>query len=290
MRKKIHYLVPLLIFTVSIFCACTKDPGAGGGGSGGGTGGGGSTTPRIDSYNPSYLYNNTTVTLTGANFGTNINGVSVKIGGYYVTPTAVTATTITFTVPSMVSYGADHVNLYVIINNQNSNTLSVTVYAYPPQPRGWFYINKAMTTGPGIPREMYFYDNDYQFGFAFGSGLLSSTSDDGASWGGIWPSGSHWGTAFNVYDEDEAWMEINWKDIWVYDFQWLGASSFYARLDTITTIPALRDKTITGAFISSRKHGYLLTHVTIIIPEIRTLGRAVLNINAFLLFIQQYNS
>jgi hypothetical protein len=116
-----------------------------------------------------------------------------------------------------------------------------------------------MTTGTGIPREMYFYDNAYQFGFAFGSGMLSSTSNDGASWGGIWP-GNHWGTAFNVYDEDEAWMETNWKDIYVYDFQWLGASAYYARLDTITTIPALRDKTITGAYITSRHHGYLLTH------------------------------
>lgn len=243
----------LLFFPLFMVIACKKtDDGGGGGGS--------NTTPRIISYAPSAITTGATVTLTGQNFGTNLSQVTVMLGSTTLQATSVNNQTLVFNVPAnLLSSGSAVFNLTVIINGVTSNILQVTVTYVFQEPRGWRYINKDMTYGPGIPREIYFYDDAYRFGLAYGNGLLSSTSDDGANWGGIWPL-VHWGSAFHVYDSDEAWIETNWKDVWVYDYDYFNASARYARLDTITTIPALSGKAITGVFITKRNRGYILTH------------------------------
>lgn len=243
-----------LFLILSILISCKKTGNSGGGG------GAGDTTPRIISYSPSNITTGATVTLTGVNFGTNVAQITVMLGTTSVQITSVNNQTLVFNVPAnLLSSGSAVFNLSVIVNGVTSNTIQVTVTYVFQEPHGWRYINKDMTYGPGIPREIYFYDDSHRSGLAYGNGILSSTSDDGANWGGIWPL-VHWGSGFHVFDEDEAWIETNWKDVWVYNYDYFNASATYARLDTITTIPALSGKAITGIYIIKRNRGYILTH------------------------------
>jgi hypothetical protein len=242
----------LLSLLVLLAVSCSKP--------GNNNGGGGNPPPRIDTYTPSSVTTGATVTLTGVNFGSSINNVIVMLGTIAIIPTSVTSNSIEFNVPTnLLASGSQVFTIQVIINNIASNTIQVTVTYILHEPHGWFYINKDVSSNPGLAREIYFYDDPHHFGFAFGKDIMAATSDDGATWGGIWPH-SHLGTAFYVYDEDEAWIETGVYDIMVYDYDYSNAHAHYARLDSITTIPALKEKGITGAYITRHNHGYLLTH------------------------------
>jgi hypothetical protein len=48
--------------------------------------------------------------------------------------------------------------------------------------------------------------------------------------------------------------------VWIYNYDYFNASSKYARLDTISSIPALNNKAITGPYITRHYRGYILTH------------------------------
>lgn len=252
-RYSLHTLFFCLI-SFALLVSCSKTDGDGGGG------GGGNNTPTITGFSPNNVTTGGTVTITGTNFGTNLGAVVVHLGSVSFAASVVNGNTITFTVPSnLISSGSAIFTLYVVVNGVTSNTIQVTVSYVYQEPHGWRYINKDMVYGPGLVSDIYFMDDPYKFGLAFSRGHLSNTSDDGASWGGIWPS-NHWGGGFHVYDQDEAWIETNTYDLWVYDYDYFNASAFYARIDTITTIPFLQGKAINAAYIIKRNRGYIITH------------------------------
>ena len=252
-----HFTLPPLkillysLILLSILGSCTKNNGDGGEG--------GNKSPFISGTSPGSITTGATVTITGTNFGTIASNVTVTLGNLTFTPTSVTPTTIVFTVPTnLLASGSAIFSLHVAVDGLLSNTIQVTIsYAYV-EPRGWRYINKNMD-GPGMPREIYFMDDPGNYGLAFGRGLLKATSSDGSNWFSFWPA-DHWGAAFHVYDEDEAWLEMNYHDLWVLDYAQANSTNFHARLDTISSIPYLQGKALTGAFITKRKHGYVMTH------------------------------
>lgn len=253
--KKTFYpgLTLSLFFGLFLLAGCDKPVDQGGNN-------GGIKYPKIISYSPSDIKTGTSVTLTGENYGTVLSEVVVMLGTTSVSPVSVSNQSIVFTVPAnLLSSGSGVFDLLVMVAGQASNTIKVTVTYVVQEQRGWYYTNKDMSSRRILPSAMYFYDDPYKVGLVFGQDLLLNSSTDGASWGGIFPE-SHWGSAFHVYDDDEAWIETNFTDIWVYNYDYFNATAKFARLDTITSIPALRGKAISGVYITSRNTGYVLTH------------------------------
>lgn len=216
------------------------------------------TAPKITAVTPSSFSTGTPATISGENFGSTISNVVIKLDSVIIPVTSISPQSISINIPqTIITSGSRVFSLRVVINGVSSNVFPVTVNFVA---HGWHYINKNIDGGY-VPLFLHMYDNADNFGIIYARGLLLSTSTGGNTWGGIWPSAPTWGEAFHVYDEDEAWIESGYRDLLVYDYEFLPANtSFYARMDTITTIPALRNKYITGAYITRRKNGYILTH------------------------------
>lgn len=215
--------------------------------------------PVISSYSPSSLYTGAKVTLTGFNFGTVRSDVMIFFDGISIEPDSVAPTVIRFTIPPrFITSDSARFEMWVSVKELLSEVVNVTVKYVAEVKRGWYYVAKNITNAPGPGSELYFYGDPPKLGLAYRRNSLMATSDDGAIWGGIWEQNA-WGSAFHVYDEDEAWIEVK-NDIMVYDYEYVDPKGYYARIDTIFSIPALTGKAVTGAFITKRSHGYLLTH------------------------------
>ena len=89
-------------------------------------------TPSITSVSPSSGPVGTSVTITGANFGSTQGSSTVKFNGTVATPTSWSATSIVATVPS----GAGTGNVVVTVGGQASNGVSFTVTTTSPSITG----------------------------------------------------------------------------------------------------------------------------------------------------------
>jgi hypothetical protein len=92
-----------------------------------------------------------------------------------------------------------------------------------------------------------------------GPGIVASSLDGGANWGGVFTGGNTLGYALSVANEDHIWMEQNRFDIMYRDQH---DPIFYlfssAHLDTITSIPYFQGKSITGVYTYLPFRGYIL--------------------------------
>lgn len=257
MNSKVFVTAVLILLSpvIVLFLSCNKDTANDGQNPAGPT-----LLPKIISVTPTSFSTGSPATINGENFGTDISKIVVKLDSVSITVSSVNAQSVVINIPqTLITSGSRIFTLTITVNGKVSNTVQVLVRF---EQHGWYYVNKNIDGGY-VPQFIHMYDNTDSFGLIYGRGLLFSTTTDGRTWGGIWPSGAKWGEAFHVYDEDEAWIEVNQTDILMYDYEFFTPNpptSFYARLDTITTIPALRNKFITGAFVTKRRHGYLLTH------------------------------
>lgn len=195
-----------------------------------------------------------TVLITGENLGAELSKIIVKIDSLKIAPISLNGQTLTFVIPGdLIAAGSKNVTLTVLVNEVASNAVELTVHFAQ---QGWRYISKNFTfPNNPVPTFLHFYSDDV--GLIFGRDLLLSTNDGGALWGGIW-SYSHLGQAFHAYSDNETWYDENEFDLAV--FNYTNNSGFYARIDTITSIPALAQRKITGLFVTQPAHGYILTN------------------------------
>ena len=195
-----------------------------------------------------------TVLVTGENLGNELSKIIVKLDSLKIAPVSINGQSLTFVIPGdLISAGSKNVTLTVIVNEVASNAVEFTVHFAQ---QGWRYISKNFTIPNNpVPTFMHFYSDDV--GLIFGRNLLLSTNNGGAVWGGIW-SYSHLGQAFHAYSDNETWIEENEFDLLT--FNYTNNTGAYARIDTITTIPLLTQRKITGIFVTQPSHGYFLTN------------------------------
>lgn len=220
-----------------------------------GPGTGGTTNPdaaKIASFSPYTVTTGSVVTLAGERFGTDIAKVILKLDSTNISITSLTTNSIVFTVPpAIISSGTHSFKVQVFVNGIASNSIVMRVVF---ELHGWMYLNKNLAiANNSTPVNMYFYNDE--FGIISGNQLLNATHDAGLNWN-TWPS-NNFGSGFSVYSEEEAWFEQNHYDILKFTY-----NNTYknARLDTITSIPKLSQKYITGLFVTRPGSGYILTH------------------------------
>ena len=211
-------------------------------------------TPSITVVTPlDSIRTGSTILITGENLGAELSKIIIKLDSLKITPVSINGQSLTFVIPGdLISAGSKNVTLTVIVNEVASNAVELTVHFAE---QGWRYISKNFTIPNNpVPTFMHFYSDDV--GLIFGRNLLLSTNSGGAVWGGVW-SYSHLGQAFHAYSDNETWFEENEFDLAI--FNYTNNSGFYARIDTITSIPALTQRKISGIFVTQPAHGYILT-------------------------------
>lgn len=120
----------------------------------------------------------------------------------------------------------------------------------------WRYVQKDINVVNSYsPAHLHFY-NDRE-AVITGSRLFEISPDSGKSWGGATLT-NLLGYGFSVYDNNITWSEANFSDIFYLDYN-NQYNNHYASLDTITSIPYLKNKIISGLYNSGPNSGYMLT-------------------------------
>jgi hypothetical protein len=113
--QKVAWIMTVLVLAVIalIWTGCSKSGGTGGTGSPGGPGGGagGTPAPTVTTVSPDSGAFNTTVTITGTNFSTNVADDQLSFNGVSATINSVTATQITAMVPKGAGTGTVNVTV-----------------------------------------------------------------------------------------------------------------------------------------------------------------------------------
>jgi IPT/TIG domain len=242
---RMRYMVMYTLLILSI-CSCNKPNGNDDG-------------PTIFWYSPLVVSNGTEVTLNGINFGDNAATINIQIDAMTVSANAlISSGEVKFTMPfGTVTSGSKTVRVSVSVSGRQSNVVEIVVTF---QFHGWKYIAEDAPFGcNSYGNKLYFLNES--IGYLFSSGCSKVTSDSGKNWGDVIMGGFNNGT-FSVYNDRYFWVQANNpagnNDMLHWDY---GApSSSFTYFDTLTTIPGLRNKSITGMYQTGQHSGSIITN------------------------------
>ncbi len=214
--------------------------------------------PFIASYNVAQSSSSQNeLFISGKNFGSNKNGIVVKLDSISLTVTFVNDSQLVVQLPANLSTSTKtKFQLVVSVAGKQSNTITVDIDSGF---HGWRYIGvvESMVRGNAVVGNIAF--SDVNRGMITGPGILASSSNGGVSWGGLFDGGTTLGYGMSVCDEDNMWIESNRFNI-AYRNQHDPLFYYFnsARLDTITTVPGFQGKSITGLYTFKPYRGYIL--------------------------------
>ena len=215
--------------------------------------------PIITSYSPANPTTGDKLTITGHFFGSDISAVTLKLDTTSLAIQSVNDSTVVVFIPaSLLSSGQKSFTLSVYINGHISNTLTIGI-AFAVH--GWRYVSPSLDILNRLPleqvRRIAFSDDNR--GMITGTGIVASSMDGGANWGGVFGGGNTLGNALSVCNEDHIWLEQDRFDLIYRDEH---DPTFYifnkAYLDTITSVPYFQGRSITGAYTYKPHRGYIL--------------------------------
>jgi hypothetical protein len=215
--------------------------------------------PVITSYSPANPTTGDKLTITGHFFGSDIAAVTLKLDTTSLVIQSVNDSTVVVFIPaSLLSSGQKSFTLSVYINGHISNTLTIGI-AFAVH--GWRYVSPSLDILNRLPleqvRRIAFSDDNR--GMITGTGIVASSMDGGANWGGVFGGGNTLGNALSVCNEDHIWLEQDRFDL-IYRDQ--HDPIFYlfnkAYLDTITSVPYFQGRSITGVYTYKPFRGYIL--------------------------------
>ncbi len=215
--------------------------------------------PTIFWFTPTNVSNGNEVTLHGNNFGDNATAISIHIDALTVNANAlISPAEVIFTMPpGIVTSGSKIIKVSVTVNGRQSNVVDISVTF---QFHGWMYIAEDAPFGCNDYGNKLYFLNE-RIGYLFNSGCSKVTSDSGRNWGDVIMSGFNNGT-FSVYNDRYFWIQsknpAGNNDMLSWDYG--VPSSTFAHFDTLTTIPGLQNKSITGMYQTGQHSGYIITN------------------------------
>lgn len=205
MKQKLFLLVALL--SMSLIFSCSKSD---------------SAAPESDppdpyvsftSVSPEKVYTSTPVTVTGTNFGTDTSKVSLTLDDQKLVITAMTNTSITFTIPQTFLKAAQKdCLLKVNVEGQDGLRRSALrqIIVYLLEPHGWFYagtISNSRGANSQIFKNLIFPVDS--MGYAQRESAIYHTSDGGISWyADGFNGGFGFGNAIASSDGQNVWVEF----------------------------------------------------------------------------------
>ena len=215
--------------------------------------------PIIYWSSPQNISNGTEVTLGGVNFGTDPAVIIVRVDSLAIAPTTVLSPAeLKFIMPAgIVTSGSKTVRVSLLVKGKPSNVIELVVtYEH----HGWKYIAEDAPFGCNNYGSNMYFLND-RTGYLFSPNCAKWTSDSGKNWGDVIMGYFHNGV-FSVYNDRYFWIQSDNgagnKDMLWWDYG-SGMSGTFAYFDTLSTIPGLQNKTISGMYQTGQHSGYIIT-------------------------------
>lgn len=195
MKQKVFLLIALL--SMSLIFSCNKSDDAPSGNS-------------SISFKPipGKVYTNTSVTVTGNNFGTDTSKINLRLDSRKMVITAISNESLTFFVPqNFIPWGQKDCTLEILREGYTSMQRQVMVY-YAEPAHGWGY-GGPLPQNTGFKQLIFPTDS---IGYALADRSIYRTTDGGTTWVGDANNGNFsYGYAIASSDGLNTWMDYNYQ-------------------------------------------------------------------------------